>query len=1397
MSVLLGNGDGSFQTQVAYTTDGAPQSMAIGDFNGDGVPDLAAANSNASTVSVLIGKGDGTFQAQVAYAGFENPVSVAVGDFNGDGIADLAVANAANYVSVSSGKGDGTFNPPVDYAPGGNPFSMAVGDFNGDGVVDLAVANFTTGGYVEILLNQLTSTSSATAIDVSIPGVGTQNVEASYPGDNLYGASVSPVTAFMGSGVATTLTLTAAPAGSSFVGEPVTLTATLTPFAAGNATTNGETISFEHNLAVIGTGTLQNGVATFTTTALPVGFDPLEAAYAGDTTFAATTTVPGGYLVNEPATTATALAITVAGNAVTTVASGTAVTLTATVTVGGAPVTPGLVIFCDATAPRCENSAVLGTGQLTAAGTATLKFVPGIGLHSYTATFSGKNGDNTSIAAPLPLTVTGLYPTVTTIAPSGTAEDYTLTGTVVGTGSATLSPTGNVSFLDTSNGNASLGTAPLGAGVPGLTFLNSSSPATGGEPVFVAVGDFNGDGIADIAAANYAGAALSILLGNGDGTFTLKSNPATGINPNSIGVGDFNGDGVADLAVTNEGSATVTVLLGNGDGTFTAVAASPATGGDPVSVTIGDFNGDGRQDLAVANFEDDTVTVLLGNGDGTFTPAASPVTGDNPYWIATGDFNGDGKADLAVTNTTDNTVSVLLGNGDGTFTAGASPGTGNNPYYIVVADFNGDGRPDLAIANRNDSTVSILTGNGDGTFATASTPATGFSPASLAVGDFNADGNADLAVADSGGNTVTVLLGNGNGTFTASAVAPPTGTLPYSVAVGDFNGDGHPDIVAANENSGTLAVLLTQLTQTATATLPNVAITGVGTHNVDASYPASANFGGSVSPTTPLMGSVTAPTIASLAPINTYVGNVDTMVTITGTGFEAGAAVTVNGASQVATVVNATQLTTTIAAANLANAGTLTLTVVNPDGGTSNAITFTVLAQPLVLAPATSLTFGSQTVGTTSSAQVVTITNMAATGFTLSSITVDGGLNPADFAQTNNCPAVLASGASCQVSITFAPMGVGQRASGLVINGFSPTSPPLLPLTGTGTGGILQVSPGNLKTIAGNGTVGYTGNGGPAIAAELHEPGGMGFDVLGNLYFADELNNVIRKVDTAGNITTVAGNGTAGFSGDGGPAVNAQLDDPFGVTVNAAGELYIQDTVNARIRKVDTTGTITTIAGNGQFGFSGDGGPATSAELNTNQGARFDKNGNLYVSDCGNGAIRKIDINGIITTVAGNGTEGFSGDGGPATSAQLYCPSGAAVDSAGNLYIADELNNRIRKVGSAGHHHNCGRHRNCRLQRRWRSRLIGGVLTSRTTSTSTRPATSTSPTSGTIVFARSTPQVSSPPRPAAWTTWAARKSMLHWMLRWTRLATYISPTPGTTRCARSYRRAHWSSPPRR
>lgn len=244
----------------------------------------------------------------------------------------------------------------------------------------------------------------------------------------------------------------------------------------------------------------------------------------------------------------------------------------------------------------------------------------------------------------------------------------------------------------------------------------------------------------------------------------------------------------------------------------------------------------------------------------------------------------------------------------------------------------------------------------------------------------------------------------------------------------------------------------------------------------------------------------------------------------------------------------------------------------------------------------------------------------------------------------------------------------------VVTVGTTPPPPPPPPPPATGI----------ITTIAGTGTSGFSGDGGPATAARLRAPRTTAADGAGNVYVIDTDNHRARRIDTSGRITTIAGTGTAGFSGDGGPATSARLNTPHGIAVDAAGNVYIADPPNQRIRKVDTTGRITTVAGNGNRGYNGDGIPATSARLNYPKGVEIGPDGLLYIADNNNHRVRKVDAAGIIRTVAGTGTAGLSGDGGPATAARLYEPRNVVFGPDGSLYIVDQVNDRIRRVDTAG-----------------------------------------------------------------------------------------------------------------
>ncbi|AFU18122.1 Na-Ca exchanger/integrin-beta4 (plasmid) [Bacillus thuringiensis MC28] len=286
----------------------------------------------------------------------------------------------------------------------------------------------------------------------------------------------------------------------------------------------------------------------------------------------------------------------------------------------------------------------------------------------------------------------------------------------------------------------------------------------GTHPVGITSGDFNGDGNLDLAVANNS--FVSILLGVGIGTFLPAMNINIGDSP-LLGIlaADFNGDGKLDLAVTNDAPGNdVSVLLGNGDGTFQPSTFYPA-GDAPIAITTGDFNGDGKLDLAITDVDvgANNVSVLLGNGDGTFQPPSSFPVGQSPVGIASADFNGDGKLDLVVANEFSQNISVLLENGDGTFQPAVNfpVGTvGSFPLLLTVADFNNDGLFDLAVGNLGTNNISVLLGNGDGTFQAAVNFEVGQSPEVIIAADFNNDGAIDIAVPNYESNNVSVLLNN-------------------------------------------------------------------------------------------------------------------------------------------------------------------------------------------------------------------------------------------------------------------------------------------------------------------------------------------------------------------------------------------------------------------------------------------------------------------------------------------------------------------------------------------------------------------------------------------------------------------------------------------------------------
>jgi FG-GAP-like repeat len=330
----------------------------------------------------------------------------------------------------------------------------------------------------------------------------------------------------------------------------------------------------------------------------------------------------------------------------------------------------------------------------------------------------------------------------------------------------------------------------------------------------LAAGDFNGDGLPDLAFSSSRQSTptqVGLMFGAPSGTFLSPASYPVGSIPGQPALADLNGDGVLDIVVANIGfGGNLSVLIGNGDGTFKPAVTYPTAFGAG-SVVVGDFNGDGKPDIAVANGSGGNILVFPGNGDGTFgTPVASFGVIGGAFYLAAGDFNKDGKLDLAVNGIIG--VQIALGNGDGTFRGSLGSPTLFPPAGpVAVADLNGDGNLDLVITAVNvntavslqPGTISVMLGHGDGTFAAAVTYTIGKMATSVAIGDLNGDGKPDLAVADyaPGAGDVAVLLGNGDGTF-QTAVKYPAVNGADSVVMGDFNGDGNLDLAVSSNSAG-------------------------------------------------------------------------------------------------------------------------------------------------------------------------------------------------------------------------------------------------------------------------------------------------------------------------------------------------------------------------------------------------------------------------------------------------------------------------------------------------------------------------------------------------------------------------------------------------------------------
>jgi hypothetical protein len=600
---------------------------------------------------------------------------------------------------------------------------------------------------------------------------------------------------------------------------------------------------------------------------------------------------------------------------------------------------------------------------------------------------------------------------------------------------------------------------------------------------------------------------------------------------------------------------------------------------------------------------------------------SSLVAGDQPFEVLATDLDGDGRVDLAVTNFIDSTVGIYRGNGDGTFAAPATFRTGESPRGLVAADFNRDGIVDLAVAGTHSGGIDIHLGEGGGRFAAGQHVNTGGRPFHAISADFNADGIPDIAVANEE-RFVSILLGDGHGGFANHTY--DTGKWPSNVAAADFDEDGHLDFAATNWGDNNVAVLFG------------------GADGVTFSAPKPITY--EENKGHGLFGIIAADLDRDghadmvwndLQFSDMYVlygdghGGFPRILRVpAGGGIRSVRAVDLNGDGRLDLV-----------SADTAG-GDVSVALADGRGGFQPAQHVPVGIKPRVV---TAGDFDGD------GRPDLAVTNMDSDSITVlrNQGSVPQPAEPFD-PGPQQAKRVLA------LAGLLAPSHVALAADGELV------------VSDRGYHRVVRIAraDGAQATVAGTGQLGDAGDGDPAPEASLRTPMGLAFDGAGNLYIADFDSHRVRKVDPTGTISTIAGTGEAGFSGDGGPAGAAQLSRPYAVAVDGSGAVYVADMGNLRVRRVDASGTITTVAGNGTSGYAGDGGPATAASLGLFTSIAVAPDGTLYLADQLNRVVRKVDRAGVISTVAGGKGAGQPGD--------IGTPTAIAFGQDGSVYFAVE-----------------------------------------------------------------------------------------------------------------------------
>ncbi|CAF3754506.1 unnamed protein product, partial [Adineta steineri] len=871
IGIFLGYGNGTFSTQITYSTgdNSQPQAVTIGDFNNDKQLDIVVANNGTNNIGIFLGYGNGTFSSQTIYStgNGSRPRDVAAGDFNNDGQLDIAVANYYGFnIGIFLGYGNGSFFNQQTYPTGNhsNPRSVALGDFNNDSRLDIAVINY-HGDNMGVFLgygngtfaDQITySVSAGTGpYDIAIGDVNNDDHQDIII--TIY--AIQSILIFLGGGDGVFLQGNTYSTGSG--SEPLST-------AVGD-------LNNDNQLDIIVSNCGTNNVIVFIGEG--DGTFPVQRTYSTGNNSCPTWTALGD--INNDSI----IDIIVADNGTNMIgvflgSSYITGILEDTYSTGSSPHPHGLALGdfnhdgqLDIIIANYDlnNVGVLlgyknGTFPLqTIFSTGDLSFPTSVAVDDLnddneldiivanSATenvgvlFGYGNGSFTNFS--MYSTGAGSIPQAVTtgdfnndkkldiaVIDSGTDRVLTLlkydtgsfrkqiifsTDTSSAPSAVAVADLNNDGWLDFVSANSGSGNVGVFLGLGNDTFSNQTTYSTGmgSLPIAITIVDLNNDSYLDIVVANFWGSNVGIFLGYGDATFTNQTTFYTGnaSGPCAVITADFNNDSLLDIAVALQTSGQMGVFLGHGNGTFFDVVIYLIDiNAKPASIATGDFNNDNRLDIVVSNSGFGSISIFYGNGDGNFSYMTNYTTGSDSdtAWIVVSDLNNDGVLDIAVANLGTDNIGVFFGNVNHSFydQITFSTGIGSAPNALVVEDFNNDNQLDIAFVNFGTNCLGVLLQCINGTFFDPLTYSTGDNsqPYFLAVGDFNKDERLDVVAANFGTDNIGMFFGYVNEDFlNAPAYSTGSSSQVTSIAVGDFNNDTRLDVVITNNATNNVKVI--------------------------------------------------------------------------------------------------------------------------------------------------------------------------------------------------------------------------------------------------------------------------------------------------------------------------------------------------------------------------------------------------------------------------------------------------------------------------------------------------------------------------------------------------------------------------------------------------------------